>query len=66
METTMDPHPSPRAEVYLLIATLLRQCPNEPMLNFLRELETEPANNDMVKAWQSLNSAAKARGSEPT
>ncbi|MEH0667061.1 molecular chaperone TorD family protein [Vibrio scophthalmi] len=59
METKMDPHPSPRAEVYLLIATLLRQCPNEPMLNFLRELETEPANNDMVKAWQSLNRAAK-------
>ncbi|MDN3679156.1 molecular chaperone TorD family protein [Vibrio tapetis subsp. quintayensis] len=56
---------SVRADIYNLIATLLRQAPNQELLNWLAEIEVEGANEQpMAKAWQALSSAAKATTEE--
>ncbi|WP_159656557.1 TorD/DmsD family molecular chaperone [Vibrio atypicus] len=48
-----------RTEIYLLISALFRQCPNQEMLDFLADLETESEQSEMQKAWQAISAAAK-------
>ncbi|KOO03444.1 TorD/DmsD family molecular chaperone [Vibrio nereis] len=48
-----------RAEIYYLLSTLYRQCPDKELLEFLSGLETESAPSDMQKAWLDLIEAAK-------
>lgn len=56
---------SVRADIYNLIATLLRQAPNQELLNWLAEIEVEGANEQpMTKAWQALSVAAKVTTEE--
>lgn len=48
-----------RAEIYLLLASLFRQAPNQQQLQFLADLDVEPNSGAMGQAW--LNIAKTAR-----
>lgn len=49
-----------RADIYQLLAALLRRHPNPELLQFLATLEIDANDdNDMTKAWLSLQLAAK-------
>ncbi len=51
---------SVRADIYNLIATLLRQAPDQDLLNWLSDIEIEGASEQpMTKAWQALSVASK-------
>ncbi|SON48659.1 molecular chaperone [Vibrio tapetis] len=51
---------SVRADIYNLIATLLRQAPDQQLLDWLSEIELDGASEQpMTKAWQALSLAAK-------
>lgn len=48
-----------RADIYQLIAALLRHSPNQEMLDFLANLEVNPQDdNPMSQAWVALKTAA--------
>lgn len=47
-----------RADIYLLLATLLRQKPSSELIEFLTQLDIEPSQSDMQRAWQQLKQAA--------
>ncbi|MDN3714747.1 TorD/DmsD family molecular chaperone [Vibrio breoganii] len=49
---------APRADIYLLLATLFRQPPNSDLLKWLAEIETEDSNSQMSADWQALKQAA--------
>lgn len=50
-----------RADIYQLLAALLRRAPNTPMLQFLADLEITPdEDNAMACAWLSLKQAASS------
>lgn len=49
-----------RADIYALLAALLRDAPNEQLLELLRTLETDPQqNNELQLGWQMLKMAAQ-------
>ncbi|UUM31754.1 TorD/DmsD family molecular chaperone [Vibrio japonicus] len=48
-----------RAEIYFLLSTLYRKCPDQELLDFLSDIETEDAPSDMQRAWQGLIEAAQ-------
>ncbi|WP_075881017.1 TorD/DmsD family molecular chaperone [Vreelandella massiliensis] len=47
-----------RADIYLLLAALLRQAPNVELLNWLAELDVEQDGTRLADAWQRLADAA--------
>ncbi|WP_428772457.1 TorD/DmsD family molecular chaperone [Vibrio sp.] len=47
-----------RNEIYLLLANLFRQPPNQPLHQFLTELECEAGDGPMQQAWHQLREAA--------
>lgn len=49
-----------RCDIYLLLATLLRDVPSAPLIEFLADLQSEANETPMAKAWQSLSAAARA------
>ncbi|GEM79646.1 TorD/DmsD family molecular chaperone [Vibrio superstes] len=49
---------APRADIYLLLATLFRQPPNSDLLKWLADIETEDSNSQMSADWQALKQAA--------
>lgn len=51
--------PSMRADIYLLLATLLRDVPGADLCTFLAELEFEANGTEMAQAWQALAAAAQ-------
>lgn len=53
-----------RADVYLLIAAMLRQAPSQELLGFIASLEIENNGSDMSKAWQSIITAANKADTE--
>jgi len=51
---------SVRADIYNLLAALMRAAPSQAVLTWLAELETEgEAEQPMTKAWAALSQAAK-------
>ena len=48
-----------RVEIYSLLAHLLRQVPEQPVLDWLAELEMDQSSSTMAAAWQVLKLAAK-------
>lgn len=53
-----------RADIYLLIASLIRQQPNAELLSWLSELETSDSQDEMSKAWSMLKQSAKTNSAE--
>ena len=49
-----------RADIYGLLAGLLRQAPDTELLDWLGELETEASNSPLTLAWHALSQAAQA------
>ncbi|WP_235040518.1 TorD/DmsD family molecular chaperone [Vreelandella profundi] len=49
-----------RADIYRLLATLLRQAPDADMLAWLAELAIEQDGSPLAKRWQALADAAAA------
>ncbi len=49
-----------RSDIYLLLATLLRQAPEQPLLNLLSGLDIQPTHPPLYQAWQLL----KARSAQ--
>ncbi|RND32340.1 molecular chaperone, partial [Vibrio cholerae] len=49
---------SMRSDIYLLLATLLRDVPSEELCRFLAELDFEANGTEMAKAWQAISAAA--------
>lgn len=47
-----------RADIYLMLSALYRQCPNDDLVQFLADLDIENAPSDMQIAWQALKQAA--------
>jgi TorA maturation chaperone TorD len=55
-----------RMQVYMLLANLLRQAPDEFLLEQLRQIQAqEDGETAMVKAWAELRLAAEMSASEP-
>jgi len=48
-----------RSDIYLLLATLFRQAPNQELLGFLTELEFENNGTAMAAAWSALVDSSK-------
>lgn len=48
-----------RAEIYFLLSTLYRKCPDQELLDFLSDIETEAAQSDMQRAWLALSESAR-------
>ncbi len=59
-----DDSNSLRADVYLLIAALLRQAPSPELLSFIASLEIEENGSDMANAWQAISTASNAADPE--
>jgi len=55
----MEQDQSMRSDIYLLLATLLREAPNDELLEFLSNLEFEDNGTPMASAWASLVSSAR-------
>ncbi|OBT13398.1 hypothetical protein A9264_06940 [Vibrio sp. UCD-FRSSP16_10] len=55
-----DVQQSPRADIYLLLATLFRQAPNDTLIQWLSELDTQDKTSAMSADWQALSDAAKS------
>lgn len=54
-----------RADIYSLLAALLRAVPGEEMMQWLKELDTDDQDgSDMGKAWLTLQLAATHAGQE--
>lgn len=54
-----------RADIYLMLSALYRQCPSADLVQFLSELEIEEAPSGMQSAWQALKCVAlKAQAAE--
>ena len=53
-----------RADIYLLLATLLRQKPSAELIEFLTQLDIEPSQSEMQQAWQQLKQAAISSNDE--
>lgn len=49
---------SMRSDIYLLLATLLRDVPSAELFTFLAELDFEANGTEMAKAWQAISAAA--------
>ncbi|MDF4535152.1 molecular chaperone, partial [Vibrio parahaemolyticus] len=49
---------SMRSDIYLLLATLLRDVPSAELCTFLAELDFEANGTEMAKAWQAISAAA--------
>lgn len=49
-----------RADIYLLLAALLREVPSAALIEFLANLENENNATPMAQAWQQLTNAAQA------
>ncbi|NOI29459.1 TorD/DmsD family molecular chaperone [Vibrio coralliilyticus] len=47
-----------RADIYLMLSALYRQCPTVDLVQFLADLEIENAPSEMQSAWQALKQAA--------
>ncbi|ARC92265.1 hypothetical protein B6A42_09325 [Vibrio coralliilyticus] len=47
-----------RADIYLMLSALYRQCPTVELVRFLADLEIENAPSEMQSAWQALKQAA--------
>ena len=45
-------------EIYLMLASLFRQAPNEAVIDFLVTLDIEAEQSNMQKAWLTLKNAA--------
>lgn len=59
-EPAISEHDLLRADIYSLLAALLRGVPTEAMIQWLNELETdEHDGSDMGKAWSGLQLAAR-------
>lgn len=55
-----------RMQMYMLLARLLRQAPDESLLSELRQIRVqEDADASMVKAWAELRLAAEMSGGVP-
>lgn len=50
---------SMRSDIYLLLATLLRDVPSAELCAFLAELDFEANGTEMAKAWQAMSAAAQ-------
>lgn len=57
----MDKQTTLRTDIYLLIASLMRQAPSREQLQFLSQLEVEPSESAMQAAWLGVISAAKVQ-----
>ncbi|MEA2117654.1 TorD/DmsD family molecular chaperone [Halovibrio sp. HP20-50] len=53
-----------RADIYRLFATLLRQAPDDELLNWLAELSIEQDGSRLAECWQSLAGAAQSAHAE--
>jgi len=53
-----------RADIYLLIASLIRQEPTKELITWLSELELSDSEDEMSKAWSMLKQSAKTTSSE--
>lgn len=53
-----------RADIYLILSTLYRQQPTPELIEFLSQLETEPSDSAMQRAWQTVKSAALSSNPE--
>lgn len=49
-----------RADIYQLLATLLRQAPDADLLNWLAELSIDQDGSRLAECWKALSEAAKA------
>lgn len=47
-----------RADIYLMLSALYRQCPTVDLVQFLADLEIENAPSEMQSAWRALKQAA--------
>ncbi len=56
----MEQSQSMRSDIYLLLATLFRQAPNQELLGFLTELEFENNGTPMAAAWSALVNSSKS------
>ena len=43
-----------RADIYLMLSALYRQCPTVELVQFLADLEIENAPSEMQAAWEAL------------
>ncbi|EKO3975121.1 molecular chaperone [Vibrio fluvialis] len=50
---------SMRSDIYLLLATLLRDAPSSSLVDFLSQLENENNGTPMADAWRALSAAAQ-------
>lgn len=55
----MESSQSMRSDIYLLLATLFRQAPNQDLLGFLADLEFEDNGTAMAKAWADIAKASQ-------
>jgi TorA maturation chaperone TorD len=53
-----------RADIYRLLATLLRQTPDTELLDWLAELDIEQDGSRLAECWHALSVAAKSADSE--
>ncbi|CAM3169135.1 molecular chaperone [Vibrio rarus] len=59
-----DVQQSPRAEIYLLFATLFRQAPNGQLMQWLANLDTDDKSSAMSADWSALSEQAKGANLE--
>lgn len=62
--TTLKEADALRADIYRLLATLLRQAPDTELLNWLTELAIEQDGSRLAECWRSLAVAAKNTDAE--
>ncbi|SHI03941.1 TorD/DmsD family molecular chaperone [Ferrimonas marina] len=59
-------HHQLRADIYQLLAALLRQAPTPELIGFLAELELESdSDNEMLRAWHALKLSAQTHQGKP-
>lgn len=64
-QPALSEHDSLRADIYSLLAALLREVPSAELIQWLTQLETdEHDGSDMGKAWSSLQLAARHANAE--
>lgn len=62
--TASDTTASMRSDIYLLLATLLRDVPSPSLVEFLSQLDYENNGTPMADAWRALTQAAQT--TQPT